>query len=171
MFRVPSLYAFFVTRALPASVLGLADFRHGCLCRIAADGWIRRRSDEPIMDHIWQPEQSPMPRTPGSGKPSGTPNRITAAFNDAVRTVYQDIGGDAAFAEWARANRGDFYRIASRMIPTELNVRAAPVQYNVVVNRAGALSRAAIGATMRAHRSDESSVCFRVFLRGLQGAQ
>jgi hypothetical protein len=83
-----------------------------------------------------------MARTPGSGRQLGTQNRITTAFKDAVRTVYQDIGGDAAFAEWARANRGDFYRIASRMIPAELNVRTAAVQYNVVVNRAGAISRA-----------------------------
>jgi hypothetical protein len=76
-----------------------------------------------------------MARTPGSGRQLGTQNRITTAFKDAIRIVYQDIGGDAAFAEWARANRGDFYRIASRMIPAELNIRAAPVRYNVIVDR------------------------------------
>jgi hypothetical protein len=54
------------------------------------------------------------------GRKAGTPNKITAQFKDAVRTVYEDIGGHAAFAEWARENRGDFYRIASRLIPTEV---------------------------------------------------
>jgi hypothetical protein len=53
------------------------------------------------------------------GRKAGTPNRITKTFKDAVRAVYEDIGGNAAFAEWARENPGDFYRIASRLIPTE----------------------------------------------------
>jgi hypothetical protein len=53
------------------------------------------------------------------GRQAGTPNRITSQFKDAVRTVYEDIGGHAAFAEWAKANQGDFYRIAAKLIPTE----------------------------------------------------
>lgn len=53
------------------------------------------------------------------GRKAGTPNKITTHFKDAVRTVYEDIGGHAAFAEWARENRSDFYRIAARLIPTE----------------------------------------------------
>lgn len=54
------------------------------------------------------------------GRVAGTPNKVTTVFKDAVRTVYQDIGGHVAFAKWARENPGDFYRIASRLIPTEL---------------------------------------------------
>lgn len=53
------------------------------------------------------------------GRQRGTPNKITTVFKDAVRTVYEDIGGHAAFAEWARANPSDFYRIAAKLIPTE----------------------------------------------------
>jgi hypothetical protein len=55
------------------------------------------------------------------GRTKGTPNKITSAFKDAVRTVYEDIGGHRAFAEWARENPGDFYRIAARLIPTEVH--------------------------------------------------
>jgi hypothetical protein len=58
------------------------------------------------------------------GRQAGTPNKVTTAFKDAVRIVYEDIGGHKAFAEWARENPGDFYRIASRLIPTEI----APTQ-------------------------------------------
>lgn len=56
-------------------------------------------------------------KTGGRGK--GTPNKVTTVFKDAVRTVYEDIGGHAAFAEWARGNPSDFYRICSKLIPTE----------------------------------------------------
>jgi len=53
------------------------------------------------------------------GRKTGTPNKVTTVFKDAVRTVYEDIGGHAAFAEWARENPGDFYRICAKLIPTE----------------------------------------------------
>ncbi len=53
------------------------------------------------------------------GRQAGTPNKVTTAFKDAVRIVYEDIGGHKAFAEWASKNPGDFYRIASRLIPAE----------------------------------------------------
>lgn len=53
------------------------------------------------------------------GRQVGTPNKVTAIFKDAVRTVYEDIGGHAAFAAWAKENPTDFYKIAARLIPTE----------------------------------------------------
>ncbi len=58
------------------------------------------------------------------GRQAGTANKVTTAFKTAVQIVYEDIGGHKAFAEWARENPGDFYRIASRLIPTEI----APAQ-------------------------------------------
>jgi hypothetical protein len=53
------------------------------------------------------------------GRQVGTPNKVTTIFKDAVRTVYEDIGGHAAFANWAKEHPTDFYRIAARLIPTE----------------------------------------------------
>lgn len=55
------------------------------------------------------------------GRAKGTPNKITSAFKDAVRTVYDDIGGNEAFATWARENQTDFYKIAGRLIPAEVH--------------------------------------------------
>jgi hypothetical protein len=69
------------------------------------------------------------------GRQAGTPNKITATFKDAVRIVYEDIGGNAAFAAWARENPGDFYRIASRLIPTEIaNTTSAFGANGVTIN-------------------------------------
>ena len=53
------------------------------------------------------------------GRKVGTPNKVTTAFKDAIRTVYEDNGGHAAFAAWAKKNQTDFYKIAARLIPTE----------------------------------------------------
>ena len=47
------------------------------------------------------------------GRQIGAPNKVTAIFKDAVRTVYEDIGGHAAFAAWAKENPTEFYRIAA----------------------------------------------------------
>lgn len=54
------------------------------------------------------------------GRQAGTPNRITRAFREAVQVAYDAIGGDEAFAAWARANPTEFYRIAARLIPAEI---------------------------------------------------
>lgn len=62
-----------------------------------------------------------MPRS--GGRQKGSQNRITRAFKDAIRIVYDDIGGHAAFAAWARDNPGDFYRIAARLIPSEVQIQ------------------------------------------------
>jgi len=67
------------------------------------------------------------------GRQVGTPNKVTAIFKDAVRTVYEDIGGHAAFAAWAKENPTEFYRIASRLIPTEMVTEGTSI--NVIINR------------------------------------
>lgn len=67
------------------------------------------------------------------GRQVGTPNKITAAFKDAIRFVYEDIGGNAAFAEWAKENQTEFYRIAARLIPTE--IASQGTNLNVIINR------------------------------------
>ncbi len=55
-----------------------------------------------------------------AGRQKGTPNKLTRAFRDAVQTVYGAIGGDAAFARWAKKNPTEYYKIAARLIPSEV---------------------------------------------------
>ena len=66
------------------------------------------------------------------GRQVGVPNKVTAIFKDAVRTVYEDIGGNTAFAAWAKENPTEFYRIAARLIPTEMASQGTSI--NVIVN-------------------------------------
>ncbi len=67
------------------------------------------------------------------GRKAGSLNRVTTAFKTAVQIVYEDIGGHVAFAAWARENPGDFYRIASRLIPTEIAATGDSLNRSVTV--------------------------------------
>lgn len=58
--------------------------------------------------------------TKTGGRKKGTPNKLTRAFREAVHRVYENIGGDDAFAAWAKGNKTEYYKIAARMIPTEI---------------------------------------------------
>ena len=68
------------------------------------------------------------------GRQKGSLNRVTTAFKDAVRIDYEDIGGHSAFAAWARENPTEFYKIAARLIPTEIAVRE-DTGITVIINR------------------------------------
>jgi hypothetical protein len=53
----------------------------------------------------------------------GTPNKLTTTFREAVLLTYDGVGGHTAFMKWARENQTEFYRIAARLIPTEMGVK------------------------------------------------
>ena len=67
------------------------------------------------------------------GRQKGTPNRITGAFREAVLLAYENIGGHEAFSRWAAQNPTEFYRIAARLIPTE--IKGPSEEITVVVER------------------------------------
>lgn len=61
--------------------------------------------------------------TPGPGRPKGSQNKLTRAVKDAFQAAFDDLQDDeqANLATWARANTTDFYKLASKLIPAELN--------------------------------------------------
>lgn len=54
------------------------------------------------------------------GRKKGTPNKITKAFRTAVLSVFNDLGGETHMGKWATDNPTEFYKIAARLIPTEV---------------------------------------------------
>ena len=54
------------------------------------------------------------------GRKKGSTNLITRAFREQVLAVNNAIGGAAAMQSWAIDNPTEFYRIAARLIPTEV---------------------------------------------------
>ena len=69
------------------------------------------------------------------GREAGVPNRLTAQFREAVQHVYHDIGGHEAFSKWARETQTEIYRIAARLIPTEMREKSEDNRVMVVVQR------------------------------------
>jgi hypothetical protein len=69
---------------------------------------------------------------PGPGRPPGSPNKISRTVKDNVIAVFDTLGGSEGMARWAQENQTEFYRLYSRLIPTETKVDgtlAATIQW------------------------------------------
>ena len=69
------------------------------------------------------------------GRRSGTSNRLTGAFREAVQIVYNGLGGHESFLRWARENPTEYYKIAARLIPAEMREDTKDKTITVIVNR------------------------------------
>lgn len=59
----------------------------------------------------------------GPGRPPGQANKTTLIVKEAFKEAFQAIGGAQALADWAarsEKNRTEFYKLAARLIPTEI---------------------------------------------------
>lgn len=64
------------------------------------------------------PFEKGKPKT--GGRAEGTPNKITRAFKHAVMNVFEKGGGEKWLLRWAKRNQTEFFKIAARLIPTEV---------------------------------------------------
>lgn len=64
-----------------------------------------------------------------SGKPKGTPNKLTRTVKETVLAVFNDLQADpkANLFSWGKENPTDFYKIAAKLIPTEVNATVKDV--------------------------------------------
>ena len=60
------------------------------------------------------------------GRKKGTPNKITASVRDNTINVFDQIGGVAAMATWARRNRTEFYRLYGKLVPSDPSTPGHP---------------------------------------------
>lgn len=49
----------------------------------------------------------------------GAKNKMSGQAKENIQAVFVRLGGTAAMAEWAGANKTEFYRIYSKMLPIE----------------------------------------------------
>lgn len=68
------------------------------------------------------------------GKPKGATNKLTRAVKEAFEAAFNELQGQPGvrLPDWAKENPTEFYKIASKLIPAELNA-------NVTGNLAGLL--------------------------------
>lgn len=56
----------------------------------------------------------------GLGRPKGVANKFTREVKMVIAECFTDIGGRKAFAAWARANRTEFYKLYSKLLPIQM---------------------------------------------------
>lgn len=63
---------------------------------------------------------------PGNpGKPPGTQNKLTKTVKETVLAVFNELQEDpkVKLSAWAKEEPTEFYRIAAKLIPTEVNAK------------------------------------------------
>lgn len=68
------------------------------------------------------------------GKPKGAKNHITKTVKETVLAVFNELQGHpkANLLAWGQENPKDFYIIAAKLIPTELNAKVEQTTILVV---------------------------------------
>jgi hypothetical protein len=62
-------------------------------------------------------------KKPFGGRPKGCKNKTTKSVKEALVAAYAAIGGDETLAGWAKQNKTDFYKIWSKMLPTDVTFK------------------------------------------------
>lgn len=55
------------------------------------------------------------------GRKKGVPNKITANIKDAFADAFEKRGGSQALYQWSLDNATEFYKLASKLIPADIN--------------------------------------------------
>jgi len=65
----------------------------------------------------------PFVKGESKGRPVGAQNKLTKTVRDTVMAVFNDLQEDpkANLMEWGKDNPTEFYKIAAKLIPTEIN--------------------------------------------------
>lgn len=65
-----------------------------------------------------------------AGKPKGAQNKLTKTVRDTVMAVFENLQDDpkANLEEWGKNNPTEFYKIAAKLIPTEIKADVALVK-------------------------------------------
>ena len=62
----------------------------------------------------------PKPPNAGKGRKKGTPNKATASIKAAFVEAFEKRGGVKALVDWAEEEPTEFYKLAAKLIPTEI---------------------------------------------------
>lgn len=70
-----------------------------------------------------EPGAEPKRRPPnaGKGRVKGVPNKTTASVKAALQDAFERLGGVDSLVTWGRENQTEFYKLWSRMLPTEVS--------------------------------------------------
>lgn len=61
------------------------------------------------------------------GRVAGTPNKLTQTVKESFGEAFEKLGGAEALVKWAQRNPTEFYKLASKLIPTDVNMAVKEV--------------------------------------------
>jgi hypothetical protein len=69
-----------------------------------------------------------------SGRPKGAQNKLTKSVKETVLAAFNDLQDDPKnnILAFAKQNPRDFYQIAAKLIPTEINAKVNKIQLEIV---------------------------------------
>lgn len=69
----------------------------------------------------------------GAGRKVGSINKISRSFKELVQNTFESLENekDGGMLDWARKNKTDFYKIASKLIPADISVKAQVTQLQI----------------------------------------
>ena len=88
----------------------------------------KRKEQKERPQHLFQPG-----RKKTGGRKKGTPNKVTTSMKQALYEAFNGTGGVDQLIAWARQprNRGEFYRLCARLIPTEIvGADGGPIKFS-----------------------------------------
>lgn len=56
----------------------------------------------------------------GKGRAKGVPNKSTKAVKEALQEAFDGLGGVPSLIEWAKSEPTEFYKLWTKLIPTEV---------------------------------------------------
>ena len=92
------------------------------------------------------------------GRVKGTPNKNTASCKEALQLAFEGIGGVPALTEWGRQdeNRGEFYRIWSRIIPQEIQ-HTGELTLTAIITQTETAHSSAVTSDAHGHSNGDST--------------
>lgn len=57
-----------------------------------------------------------------AGRVAGSPNKFTKSVKEAFAEAFEKLGGAQALMAWGKDNPTEFYKLASKLIPAEVNM-------------------------------------------------
>lgn len=79
------------------------------------------------------------------GRVKGTPNKLSMNIKEAFDYAFESIGGSQRLAEWAKDNTTDFYKIFSKMLPTNSTANVSIVSHEDRLEQIKEIERKALG--------------------------
>ena len=61
-------------------------------------------------------------KTAKGGRPTGSRNKTPQSVRDVYMQVFEEMGGVEIMRRWAKANKDDFFKQFSKMLPKEVKI-------------------------------------------------